>query len=62
MDANGHDDVKFGALVGRDRSQIYRIRKGHSRPSDELKAAIADKTSGAVPVETWFQPPAEQAA
>lgn len=54
MDANGHDDKTFGALVGRDRSQIYRIRNGQSRPSDELKAVIADKTGGGVPVEEWF--------
>lgn len=56
MKDNGHDDRSFGALVGRDRSQIFRIRRGDSRPSDELKATIAEKTGGAVPVETWFRP------
>jgi hypothetical protein len=54
MDANGHDDKSFGALVGRDRSQIYRIRNGTSRPSDDLKVIIAEKTAGAVPVDVWF--------
>lgn len=55
MAANGHDDNTFGALVGRDRSQIYRIRKGTSRPSDELKALIAQKTGGEVPPAVWFE-------
>ena len=54
MIANGLDDKSFGKLVGRNRSQIYRIRNGQSRPSDELKALIAKKTKGAVPVESWF--------
>lgn len=54
MDEHGHDDVKFGELVGRDRSQIYRIRKGLSRPSDDLKLVIAEKTDGAVPPAAWF--------
>jgi len=62
MDANGHDDKTFGALVGRDRSQIFRIRKGDSRPSDELKMEIARKTEGAVPLEAWFDLPAQDAA
>ena len=63
MKANGHDDKSFGALVGRDRSQIYRIRNRASRPSDDLKQKIAEVTGGAIPIETWFsQPPTEQAA
>ena len=60
MEANGHDDVSLGKLVERDRSQIYRIRKGLSRPSDPLKLKIAEVTGGAVPLETWF--PQERAA
>ena len=62
MADNGHDDNSFGALVGRDRSQIYRIRKGRSRPSDDLKATIAQTTGGAVPLETWFTPPVQDRA
>jgi hypothetical protein len=62
MEANGHDDVKFGQLVGRNRSQIYRIRNGLSRPSDHLKLVIADKTGGAVPIEAWFAAPAKAKA
>lgn len=63
MDANEQDDKTFGLLVGRDRSQIYRIRNGTSRPSDELKAIIADKTAGEVPVDVWFNgAPKAQAA
>jgi hypothetical protein len=62
MDANGHDDNAFGALVGRDRSQIYRIRKGLSRPSDELKVTIAEKTAGAVPIDEWFDAVAQDEA
>lgn len=54
MTANGQDDKSFAKLVGRNRSQIYRIRKGHSQPSDELKVTIAKKTNGAVPLEVWF--------
>lgn len=62
MADNGHDDNSFGALVGRDRSQIYRIRKGQSRPSDELKASIAEKTEGGVPLEVWFAPAHQERA
>lgn len=55
MADNNLDDKSFGLLVGRDRSQIYRIRKGKSRPSDDLKQTIAEKTGGAVPLTAWFQ-------
>lgn len=62
MAAHDHDDVSFGALVGRDRSQIYRIRNGGSRPSDALKVKISEVTKGAVPPEAWFRDVPEQAA
>lgn len=54
MKENHHDDATFGDLVGRDRSQISRIRRGKSTPPDDLKILIAEKTAGAIPVTAWF--------
>ena len=54
MIARGLDDEAFAALVGRDRSQISRVRRGKSRPSDDLKAEIVRATGNQVPLESWF--------
>jgi transcriptional regulator with XRE-family HTH domain len=57
------DDASFAAKVGCDRSTIYRIRKGETKPSDPLKEAIAKETGGLVQPNDYFDglPEAEAA-
>jgi transcriptional regulator with XRE-family HTH domain len=55
-------DAEFAAKVGCDRSTIYRIRNGHTRPTDDLKAAIARETKGAVLPNDYFDGLPEAAA
>ena len=57
------DDAAFGALVGRDRSTIFRIRQGTHKPSPELMEKIARETAGLVQPNDYFDglPDAEAA-
>lgn len=57
------DDAAFGALVGRDRSTIFRIRQGTHKPSPELMEKIAKETGGKVRPDDYFDdlPEAEAA-
>lgn len=48
------DDLAFAAKVGCDRSTIYRIRKGETRPSPSLMVEIAKVTKGAVLPNDYF--------
>jgi len=54
MDENGLDDEALALRVGRHRTQILRVRTGRSRPSDDLKRAIADASEGRVQPNDWF--------
>ena len=49
--------TEFGAQVGADRTQIWRLVKGLRGPSVELAVSIERATKGAVPVESWASPP-----
>lgn len=57
------DDASFGALVGRDRSTIFRIRQGTHKPSPDLMEKIAKETGGLVQPNDYFDdlPEAEAA-
>jgi transcriptional regulator with XRE-family HTH domain len=48
------DDMTFAEKVGCDRSTIYRIRKGETRPSPSLMVEIAKATKGAVLPNDYF--------
>jgi transcriptional regulator with XRE-family HTH domain len=56
------DDAEFAAKVGCDRSTIYRIRKGETRPTDALKIEIARETKGAVLPNDYFDGLPDEAA
>jgi transcriptional regulator with XRE-family HTH domain len=56
------DDAEFAAQVGCDRSTIYRIRKGDTRPSPALMIEIARETKGAVLPNDYFDGLPEAAA
>lgn len=45
-----HDlsDADFGALIGKDRTTVSRIRRGVLMPTPELMRVIMDVTAGAV--------------
>lgn len=62
MDLAGIDDADLASKVGCDRSTIYRIRKGETRPSDALKIAIARETKGAVLPNDYFDGLPDEAA
>lgn len=48
MIANQQDDETFAKLVGSDRTNVSRIRRGKQRPSWDLAAKIHEATKGAV--------------
>lgn len=56
------DDSEFAAKVGCDRTTIYRIRKGETRPSPALILSIARETKGAVLPNDYFDGLPEAAA
>lgn len=62
MESKALDDAAFAALVGCDRSTIFRIRKDQQKPSDPLKAEIAKATGGLVQPNDYFDDLPEAAA
>lgn len=48
------DDAEFASKVGCDRSTIYRIRKGQTKPNPSLMQEIARETKGAVLPNDYF--------
>jgi transcriptional regulator with XRE-family HTH domain len=48
------DDAKFAALVGCDRSTIYRIRENGQTPTRKLMKRIALATDGAVQPNDFY--------
>jgi hypothetical protein len=62
MDRNGLNDDTFGKLIGRDRTSVYRLRAGLTKPTADLLQTIADKTGGAVTPNDFFDLPDEAAA
>lgn len=56
------DDATFASRIGCDRSTVYRIRKGETRPSPALMIEIARETKGAVLPNDYFPELPEAAA
>ena len=55
-------DAEFAAKVGCDRSTIYRLRKGQTKPNPALMQEIARETKGAVLPNDYFDGLPEAAA
>lgn len=53
---HGIDDEAFAALIGRDRSTVWRLRNG-SKPSPSLMETIAEVTKGTVLPNDFFDLP-----
>lgn len=54
MDREGLDDQALAERVKKDRSTIYRIRKGTHKPSPDLMAEIAKHSNGDVLPNDYF--------
>lgn len=50
----------FGALIGCSQSQVNRLRKGDSQPSNERIARIRDATGGKVSFNDFYPLPARK--
>lgn len=48
------NDDDFAAKIGRDRSSVFRLRKGSHKPPPDLMQKIAEVTDGAVLPNDWF--------
>jgi hypothetical protein len=53
--SSGHDDETFGALIGRDRTTVYRLRIGKTKPDWNTVIAIREATGGRVSAEDWLE-------
>jgi transcriptional regulator with XRE-family HTH domain len=62
MDLAAVDDAELASRVGCDRSTIYRIRKGLTKPTPAVMQAIARETKGAVLPNDYFDGLPEVAA
>lgn len=60
MALQGIDDAAFAALVGMERSNVSRLRRGLIRPTWKNAVIIADATKGAVTLAD-FAPGLEEA-
>lgn len=47
-------DADFAVRVNCDRSTIYRVRKGQTKPSPQLMEAVARETGGLVQPNDYF--------
>lgn len=54
LQQQGLDDAAFAAQIGCDRTTIFRIREGKTKPSDALKERIAIETGGLVQPNDYF--------
>jgi transcriptional regulator with XRE-family HTH domain len=48
------DDLQFATVIGRDRSTVYRLRTGRTRPDWQTIAAIVEATKGAVTADDFM--------
>lgn len=53
MERNKIGDAEFGALIGKDRSLVNRLRRGDVRPTLEVAAQIETITEGEIPMQAW---------
>lgn len=53
LTASKISDAEFGALIGKDRTTVNRIRNGKVRPTLEAAALIETHTGGAVRMQVW---------
>lgn len=55
LDQNKISDEEFGALIGVTATSVYRYRKGHRKPDDEIMQKIFSITSGAVDANGFYK-------
>jgi transcriptional regulator with XRE-family HTH domain len=55
-------DEAFGELIGRDRSSVYRLKNGQTKPTADVLQAIVHATEGAVTPNDFFDLPDAAAA
>lgn len=46
-------DSDFGALIGRDRTMVNKLRNGVLRPTLEVAGLIETHSAGRVPMQSW---------
>ena len=49
------DDEAFGALISRDRTTVYRLRLGRTKPDWDTVIKIREATDGKVSAEDWLE-------
>lgn len=59
MEREGIDDPTFASMIGRDRSIVSKLRRGIITPTLDIAAKIERITSGAVPMQAWVDPHAQ---
>jgi plasmid maintenance system antidote protein VapI len=57
LERQGFSTGSFAALIGANRSQIYRLCKGDRGPSVDLAARIEQETGGEIRAADWTVPP-----
>lgn len=55
MDNKALTDAAFAEMVGRDRSQVTRWRRGQTRPDWAALARIEEATAGAVTAKDFYR-------
>jgi len=55
------DDLQFATAIGRDRSTVYRLRTGRTRPDWQTIAAIVEATKGEVTADDFMPAPEKDA-
>lgn len=48
LSTNGVSDTEFAGRIGRDRTTVFRIKRGEVEPNRETREAIIRETGGAV--------------
>ena len=55
MKAQELDDAAFAARIGRDRTTVYRLRAGITKPDWDTVIKIREETEGRVSAEDWLE-------
>ena len=54
LEAKQLTDEQFGAMIGRDRSNVHRLRTGAAKPTFDVIQRVLEVTGGVVAPNDWF--------